>query len=153
MEPSTVPAPIVGGANKRVRSSSTVFATNSPNRVVWVVVVAMSAKRHTGFSFSDDDTASVEDVFELFEVKITISCTRGGASWDNRFLNSQLNGKSLENTGLASLRKLHNVIPRCLKTHHYPQNLLRRTVVSWCLQMQYQQSWSSLCQPNRERRV
>jgi hypothetical protein len=97
--PSAVPAPIVGGANKRVRSSSTVFATNSPNGVVWVVVVVMSAKGHTWFPFSDDDTASVEDVFELFEVKITVSCTRGGASWDNRFLDSQLNGKSLENTG------------------------------------------------------
>ena len=80
MEPSTVPAPVVGGANKRVRSSSTVFATNSPKRVVWVVVVAMSAKKHTRFPFSDDDTASVEDVFELFEVKIAVSCTRGGAS-------------------------------------------------------------------------
>ena len=93
-----MPAPFVVGANKRVRSSSTVFATNSPNRVVLVFVAAMSAKKHTRFPFSYDDTASVEDVFELFEVKITVSCTRCGASGDNRFLDSQLNGKSLENT-------------------------------------------------------
>jgi hypothetical protein len=99
--PSAVLAPVVGGANRRVRSSSTVFAINSPNRVMWVVVVAMSAKGHTRFPFSDDDTASVEDVFELFEVKITVSCTRSGTSWDNRFLDSQLNGKSLENTGIS----------------------------------------------------
>lgn len=94
-----MPAPVVGGANKRVRSSSTVFATNSPNRVVWVVAMAMSTKGHTRFPFSDDDTASVEDVFEFFEVKISVSCTRGSASWDDCFLDSQLNGKSLENTG------------------------------------------------------
>jgi hypothetical protein len=30
MEPSAAPAPVVEGTNKRVRSSSTVFATNSP---------------------------------------------------------------------------------------------------------------------------
>ena len=99
MGTSAAAAPIVGGANNRVRSSSTVFATNSPSRVVWVIVVVMSAKGHTRFPFSDDDIASVEDVFELFEVKITVSCTRGGASWDDRFLDSQLNGKSLEEHG------------------------------------------------------
>jgi hypothetical protein len=99
VEPSAVPAPVVGGDNKRVRSSSTVFAINSPDNFVWAGVVVMSAKGHTRFPFSDDDTASVEDVFELFEVKITVSCTRGGASWDNRFLDPQLNGKSLEEHG------------------------------------------------------
>ncbi len=99
VDPSVMPDPTAGGANKRVRSSSTVFATNSPKGVMWVVVGAMSATRRTRFPFSDDDATSIEDVFELFEVKITVSCARGGASWDNGFLDSQLNGKSLENTG------------------------------------------------------
>ncbi|SRR6266436_3177878 len=56
----------------------------------------MSARGRTRFPFSNDDTASVEDIFEFFEVEITVSCTRGSASWDNCFLDSQLNGKSLE---------------------------------------------------------
>ena len=80
VEPSAVPVPVVGRANKRVRSSSTVFAINSPKSVEWVVVVAMSAQGRTRFAFSDDNATSVEDVFELSEVKITIRCTRDCAS-------------------------------------------------------------------------
>jgi hypothetical protein len=58
------------------------------------------ARRRTRFSFSDDDVTSVEDVFELFEIKITIRGTRGSSCWYDCFLDSQLNGKSLKNTAI-----------------------------------------------------
>ena len=54
--------------------------------------------------FSYDDPTSVEDVSELFEVKITVCCAGGGACGDDCFLDSYLDGKSLGNTESEPLR-------------------------------------------------
>ena len=59
----------------------------------------MNAQGRTRFPFSYYYATSIEDVFELFEVKITVRCARGGASCHNCFLDTQLNGQGLAVTG------------------------------------------------------
>src|SRR6266571_4900817 len=88
VEPSVVLVPIVEGANRRVRSSSTVFAINSPKWTASETGGAVSVHILTGFPFSNDNTASIKDIFELSKIKITICSTGGGARGYNRFLDS-----------------------------------------------------------------
>jgi hypothetical protein len=49
----------------------------------------------TWLPFSNNNTASIKHIFELFKIEITICSTGGSACGYDRFLDSQLNGKGL----------------------------------------------------------
>ena len=89
--------PAVEGANRRVRSSSIVLAINSPKWAASETGGVISTHTLTWLPFSNDNTTSIKDIFELFKIEITICSTGGGACGYNRFLDSQLDGKGLVN--------------------------------------------------------